>query len=124
MIAFHSKKAKSNHICGQQLWSHKQKCPSEKIYLAGVIIFEHCNKYFLSHSTVADNQSHHIFQCLRGFFLHQSDFRFGLMALKNIRKWLQLIFLTAFWGPPNFEPQKITLLLPYTPSVPISGYLL
>ena len=49
------------------------------------------------------------------FFLHQSDFRFGLRALKNIRKWLQLIFPTAFWGPPNFEPKEITLLLPCTP---------
>ena len=26
------------------MWSHKQKCPSENIYLAGVIIFENCNK--------------------------------------------------------------------------------
>ena len=43
---------------------------------------------------------------------------------QNIRKWLQLIFPTAFWGLPNFEPKKMTLLLPCTSSVPISGYLL
>ena len=57
------------------------------------------------------------------FFWHQTDFIFGLRTLKNIGKGLQQNFPTCFWVWPNFKTKKPTLLLPYTPSEPISGPL-
>ena len=57
------------------------------------------------------------------FFWHQTDFIFRLRALKNFGKWLQQNFPMGFWVWPNFEAKKMTLLLAYTPSEPISGPL-
>ena len=51
-------------------------------------------------------KAHMFSSAWKKFFWHQSDFRFGHKALKNIRKWLQLIFPMAFWELPNFEPKK------------------
>ena len=49
------------------------------------------------------------------FFWHQTDFIFGLRALKNIRKWQN--FPQVFGSGQILSPKRMTLLLPYTSSL-------